>query len=311
MNNLSFKLYSEFLLMIKNTARMIATSAGYYYHHYATKAFFFSFFLLTWYESCRKLLLSWQRLFPSKSHFSQLERNDYLIKIVDKWRRKQFRWTEDGERTSKDKSIAFFPLIRECRNLLRVFSTRGLISTPRWLRDGNANFSSFSRHYSRRLATQTQYTTRFLNSHISLLHTALELSGCFKHLGFLFRCRLNYGRLVSIRLSLGALASSFEGYILASFIRCRRRRQRVKQICSRSTVIRYTRLYMYKRRFILSVCSENTRLAPRGSAGHIRSFLSFAQESDDARKIPKYALPSRLDASRPRDTANVTFALLE
>lgn len=48
--------------------------------------------------------------------------NDYLIKIVDKWRRKQFRWTEDGERTSKDKSIAFFPLIRECREIFTRLS---------------------------------------------------------------------------------------------------------------------------------------------------------------------------------------------
>lgn len=117
--------------------------------------------------------------------------------------------------------------------------------------------------------------------------------------------------LVSIRLSLGSLAASLVGYILASFIRCRRRSQRVKQIRSRSTVIRYTHLYMctYTRRFILSVCSENAHVAPRGSAGpFVCSFLSFSSPTtDDARKTPKYALPSRLGASRPRDTANVTF----
>lgn len=122
---------------------------------------------------------------------------------------------------------------------------------------------------------------------------------------------------MSIRLSLGAAAASFEGYILAAFIRCRRRSQRVKQIRSRSTVIRYTHLYMYLYAafYFIGLLREHSRGAADGSAGHVLSFvcsfLFFVQQSDDARKTPKYALPSRLGASRPRDTANVTFTMFD
>lgn len=122
--------------------------------------------------------------------------------------------------------------------------------------------------------------------------------------------------LVSIRLSLGALAASFERYILASFIRCRRHSQRVKQICSRSTVIRYTHLYICIRGvlFYRSVLPprEHIRVAPWGSAGHIRFFfLVFFHSAVSTTLVKPRNTRYRvvLAYPRPREAANVTFTM--
>lgn len=130
---------------------------------------------------------------------------------------------------------------------------------------------------------------------------------------------------VPIRLSLGATAASFEGYILAAFIRCRRAQSACQTnllaLNGHSLYTTYICIYIHGVLFYRSAPRRHTtRVAPRGKRRprvrsfarlFVPSFLPFVRSASPAMLVKARNTRCRLGASWPRDTANVTFTIFD